>query len=119
MTDRCDVLADDGAQCTRTDHPDDADAHDFTGQRPSSDRVDGGRRWSDWIDMVNEIRGILTVHLVQEDQSLLQIHIRDWQLNYCRSQLADIARVVGLQDVYDDYQQVRVVTDKYPHVPGS
>lgn len=104
---RCGEIADDGAQCWRAEHPTDPDAHDFT--PPSSESVDGGRKWSDWIQMVHEVQALLTVHVVEENETLRQSHIRDWQLNYCRAKLAQIARVVGLDEVADDYEPIRQV----------
>lgn len=53
----CEVVADDGAVCRREAHADDPDAHEF--RQPSTHPVDGGRRWSDWMRMVNEVRRAL------------------------------------------------------------
>jgi hypothetical protein len=54
---RCPIVADDGEQCRLKPHPGNPDSHQF-GDVPARP-VDGGKRWSDWIKQVNNLRQIL------------------------------------------------------------
>lgn len=98
---RCDVRADDGAQCVRAVHPDNPDAHDFSAQASREDRVDGGRRWSDWIQTVNDVRDLLMPQMV-EGTITREGRIGEWSEEYCRSLLLAIAQRVGLSVQYDN-----------------
>lgn len=98
---RCAVRADDDMQCVRAVHPDDPDAHDFTGQVPRHERVDGGRRWSDWIKTVNDVRGLLMPQIVQGTLTR-EGRIEEWPDEYCRGLLLSIAQAVGLSVQYEN-----------------
>lgn len=98
---RCAVRADDDMQCTRAAHADDPDAHDFAGQEPRHERVDGGRRWSDWIKMVNNVRGLLMPQIV-EGTLTREGRIEEWPDEYCRELLLSVAQAVGLSVQYEN-----------------
>lgn len=97
--DRCDAMADDGAQCVRTKHDD--EAHDFAGQSPAEDRVDGGRRWSDWISMVNASRDLLMPQQ-RADGVGRQGRVGEWSQAYCQQILSYVAQALQLSVAEED-----------------
>ncbi len=107
-TGRCETVADDGAQCVRAAHEHDVDAHDFAGQQPTHERIDGGRRWSDWISMVHATRDLLMPQHLEKELGR-EGRVGEWPETFCRALLLEIARTVELT-VGDD-EGVAVIRD--------
>jgi hypothetical protein len=91
----CSTAADDGQQCQRIVHSHDPDAHVFAAQGSPADSVDGGRKWSDWIDRVHAVRRLLLAQ-VGDDGKTRYGALSDWSLEVKDGLLAEIALAVDL-----------------------
>lgn len=85
---RCETLADDGERCVLEDHPNDRDGHDFAVQ--SGNPVDGGQKWSKWIEMVNGARGRLMPDSMEGDRGR-EGRMHEWGEETCRAILQEVA----------------------------
>lgn len=94
---QCDAIADDGTQCQREFRH--RDMHDFAVQ--SGTPVDGGQRWSHWIQVVHAARALLLTEPATPDRPYRRGTIGTPNDTHLLAQLTGLLGLIP-EDTHDD-----------------
>lgn len=112
-TNRCSATADDGQQCVRPDHVlSEPDAHDFVPR--SENPVDGGQKWSRWIQAVYAARSAILVDVEDDGRTRFWEYGVHANLDDVVETLGLIAEAIGLRVIRDGNNAVVRIEEGEP-----